>query len=87
MTLLYIIGIIYFITTLILSIIVTIGKSWDKEDSVVFVFAPLLNTIFLCIGIFYVIPTNIMKEHKKKIKEKEKHKHDTRWKIMNTVIK
>ena len=85
MTLLYIIGIIYFTTTLIMSIIVTIVKNWDEEGSVAFVFTPLLNTIALCIGIFYVVPTDIIKEHKKKIMKK--HKHDTRWKIMNTVIK
>lgn len=85
MTLLYIIGIIYFTTTLIMSIIVTIEKNWDEEGSVLFVSAPLLNTIVLCIGIFYVIPRDIIKEHKEKIMEK--HKHDTRWKIMNTVIK
>lgn len=85
MTLLYIIGIIYFTTTLIMSIIVTIEKNWDEEGSVLFVSAPLLNTIVLCIGIFYVIPTDIIKEHKRKTMEK--HKHDTRWKIMNTVIK
>lgn len=85
MTLLYIIGIIYFTTTLIMSIIVTIEKNWNEEGSVLFVSAPLLNTIVLCIGIFYVIPRDIIKEHKEKIMEK--HKHDTRWKIMNTVIK
>lgn len=85
MTLLYIIGIIYFTTTLIMLTIVTIEKTWDEEGSVLFVTAPLLNTIVLCIGIFYVIPRDIIKEHKKKIMEK--HKHDTRWKIMNTVIK
>lgn len=85
MTLLYIIGIIYFTTTLIMLIIVTIEKTWDEEGSVLFVFAPLINTISLCIGIFYVIPTDIIKEHKRKIMKK--HKHDTRWKIMNTVIK
>jgi len=85
MTLLYIIGIIYFTTTLIMSIIVTIEKNWDEEGSVTFVFTPLLNTIVICIGIFYVIPTDIIKEHKEKIMKK--HKHDTRWKIMNTVIK
>lgn len=85
MALLYIIGIIYFTTTLIMSIIVTIEKNWNEEGSVLFVSAPLLNTIVLCIGIFYVIPRDIIKEHKEKIMEK--HKHDTRWKIMNTVIK
>lgn len=85
MTLLYIISIIYFTTTLIMSIIVTIEKTWDEENAVLFVFTPLINTISLCIGIFYVIPIDIIKEHKEKIKEK--HKHDTRWKIMNTVIK
>lgn len=85
MTLLYIIGIIYFTTTLIMLIIVTIEKTWDEEGSVTLVFTPLLNTITLCIGIFYVIPTDIIKEHKKKIMKK--HKHDIRWKIMNTVIK
>lgn len=85
MILLYIIGIIYFTTTLIMSIIVTIEKNWDEEGSVTFVFTPLLNTVSLCIGIFYVIPRDIIKEHKEKIMEK--HKHDTRWKIMNTVIK
>lgn len=85
MTLLYIIGIIYFTTTFVMSIIVTIERNWDEEGSVTFVFTPLLNTITLCIGIFYVVPTDIIKEHKKKIMKK--HKHDTRWKIMNTVIK
>lgn len=85
MTLLYIISIIYFTTTLILSIFVTISKGWGEENSTSFVFMPLLNTIVLCIGIFYVIPIGIIEKHKEKIMEK--HKHDTRWKIMNTVIK
>lgn len=85
MTLLYIISIIYFSTTLVMTIIVTVTRSWEEEGSALFVFAPLLNTIALCIGIFYVIPEGIIKEHKEKIMEK--HKHDTRWKIMNTVIK
>ena len=85
MTLLYIIGIVYFTTTLIMSIFVTISKAWDEEGSASFVFIPLLNTAILCMGIFYIIPTNVIKEHKEKIMKK--HKHDTRWKIMNTVIK
>ena len=63
--------------------VVTIAKGWDDDRKIVVtcVFAPIINTLVLCLGVFYVIPSDIYKQHKDK--EKLKHKNDPRWNLMN----
>ena len=75
--------IIYAVSVAFMTTVVTIAKTWDDERklAVTCVFAPVINTLVFCIGIFYVVPTDIYKRHKDK--EKLKHKHDPRWNLMN----
>jgi uncharacterized membrane protein SirB2 len=75
--------IIYAVSLAFMATVVTIAKTWDDERklAITCVFAPVINTLVLCVGIFYVVSTDIYKRHKDK--EKLKHKHDPRWNLMN----
>lgn len=75
--------IIYAVSLAFMTTVVTINKAWDEDKNylALAVFAPVINTLVLCVGIFYVVPTDIYKRHK--YKEKLKHKHDPRWNLMN----
>lgn len=75
--------IIYAVSVAFMATVVTINKTWDDDRKLVVtcVFVPVINTLVFCVGIFYVIPTDIYKRHKDK--EKLKHRHDPRWNLMN----
>ena len=75
--------IIYAVSLAFMTFVVTVANGWDEDRKLVVtaVFAPVINTLVLCVGIFYVVPTDIYKRHKDK--EKLKHKHDPRWNLMN----
>lgn len=75
--------IIYAVSLAFMVTVVTINKRWDEDRKLVVtcVFAPVINTLVLCVGIFYVVPTDIYKLYKDK--EKLKHRHDPRWNLMN----
>lgn len=78
--------IIYTVSLAFMATVITINKAWkswdeDKNYVALALFAPVINTIVFCVGIFYVVPTDIYKRHKDK--EKLKHKHDPRWNLMN----
>ena len=44
-------------------------------------FTPILNTLMVLVCLFYIIPDNLIKQHKES--EYTKHKTDVRWKLMN----
>ena len=75
--------IIYTVSLAFMATIITINKAWDEDKNYValVVFAPVINTLVFCLGIFYVVPTDIYKRHKDK--EKLKHRYDPRWNLMN----
>lgn len=75
--------IIYAVSIAFMTTVVTIAKTWDEDRKLVVtsVFAPVINTLVFCVGIFCVVPTDIYKRHKDK--EKLKHRHDPRWNLMN----
>jgi hypothetical protein len=75
--------IIYAVSLAFMATVVTIAKTWDDERklAITCVFAPVINTLVLCVGIFYVVPTDTYKRHKDK--EKLKYRHDPRWNLMN----
>lgn len=74
---------VYAVSLVSMLTVVTIAKGWDDDRKIVVtcVFAPIINTLVFCVGIFYVIPSDIYKQYKDK--EKLKHKHDPRWNLMN----
>jgi len=53
----------------------------DRKIAAMITFTPLLNTIVICIGFFYLIPKDIIDTRKRK-----KFKNDKRWNLMNTHI-
>lgn len=75
--------IVYAVSLAFMTTVVTINKKWDEDRKlvVICVFAPVINTLLFCVGILYVVPTDIYKRHKDK--EKLKHRHDPRWNLMN----
>ena len=77
--------IIYAVSVAFMATVVAINKAWDEDEDrklvVIGVFAPVINTLVFCVGIFYIVPTDMYKRHKDK--EKLKHKHDPRWNLMN----
>lgn len=75
--------IVYACSLTVMAIFATISEAWgyDRKIAVTCVFAPIINTLVLCLGVFYIIPSDIYKQHKDK--EKLKHKHDPRWNLMN----
>ena len=76
--------IIYAISQAVLVMIITINDRWDddnKKERTIFLFTPLLNTLVLCVGIFCVIPSDLIKQHKENIKWQ--HRNDSRWNLMN----
>lgn len=75
--------IIYAVSLAFMTFVVTVANGWDEDRKLVVtaVFAPVINTLVFCLGIFYVVPSDIYKRHKDK--EKLKHKHDPRWNLMN----
>jgi p-aminobenzoyl-glutamate transporter AbgT len=76
--------IIYAVSVAFMATVVTINKAWDEDKNylVLVVFAPVINTLVFCVGIFYVVPSDIYEQHKDKVKRQ--HKHDPRWNLMNT---
>lgn len=75
--------IVYAVSLVSMLTVDTIAKGWDDDRKIVVtcVFAPIINTLVLCLGVFYVIPSDIYKQHKDK--KKLKHKNDPRWNLMN----
>ena len=82
-TFLYFFIIIYAISLAIMIIFVTLAEGWesDRRTAAIIVFVPLINTLIICVGIFYLLPSDIIQRHKEKIKQQ--HKDDPRWNLMN----
>ena len=76
---------IYLSSLATMFIITKTGGAWendcDRKLSIITTFTPLLNTIVICIGLFYCIPQQIIETHKNK--QKNKFKNDKRWNLMN----
>ena len=79
--------IVYAITIIAMTITIIVNKRWDENKTLALlcVFAPIFNTFVLCVGVFYVIPSDAIKEYKERIKQK--HRFDPRWNLMNIRIK
>ena len=75
--------IVYTFSLAVMATLAIISKGWedDRKTAVKVVFIPLLNTLVILVGIFYLIPQQIIEQYKDK--EKLKHKHDPRWNLMN----
>ena len=74
---------VYAVSLVSMLTVVTIAKGWDDDRKIVVtcVFTPIINTLVLCLGVFYVIPNDMYKQHKDN--EKLKHINDPRWNLMN----
>jgi p-aminobenzoyl-glutamate transporter AbgT len=75
--------IVYACSLAVMATLATISEAWkdDRKTAVKVVFIPLLNTLVILVGIFYLIPQQIIEQRNEKIKQQ--HKHDPRWNLMN----
>lgn len=74
--------IVYAVSLAFMTTVITIAKTWDEDYVALAVFAPVINTLVFCVGIFYIIPQQIIEQRNEKIKQQ--HKHDPRWNLMNS---
>ena len=75
--------IVYACSLAVMATLAIISGGWedDRKTAVKVVFIPLLNTLVILVGIFYLIPQQIIEQRNEKIKQQ--HKHDPRWNLMN----
>jgi p-aminobenzoyl-glutamate transporter AbgT len=79
--------IVYAVSVAFMTIVITASNGWneDRKLATTVVFSPILNTLIFCVGMLYIVPSDIIKECIKQRKEKikEQHKNDPRWNLMN----
>lgn len=75
--------IVYACSLAVMAILAIISEAWkdDRKTAVKVVFIPVFNTLIILVGIFYLIPQQIIEQYKDK--EKLKYKNDPRWNLMN----
>jgi len=81
-----IILLIYLVSMLLLAVYLSFYLLWNDNDGglktrLIMTFTPILNTLMVLVCLFYIIPDNLIKQHKES--EYTKHKTDVRWKLMN----